>query len=139
MIESRKVVEQIKQMPNVDERAAQKALDFFDQRLVKHVANRSKDFKNMGDICLAFLGELCEAGASADCPSHWAAHKLKRSSDSSAPKRAIAQLSPSGFSLEAAKESLQKKGCIVGALCVHSRNDLTYAVKAIDSDGIIMQ
>ena len=107
----------VEERAGVDQERLQRALDYVDKRLIKHVLNRSKDFKSMTEICTSFLHEVCvDAGASSvGCPSHWHPPTTKVESR----KRSIAELSQSGFNLGLAKEALkQKKLRHRCALCV---------------------
>ena len=138
MVESRQVIKQAKKHVGVDQERLQRAVDYFDKRLIKHVLNRSKDFKNMTEICTSFLHEVCvDAGASSvGCPSHWHPQASKAQESR---KRSIAELSQSGFNLDLAKEALKQKNCVIGAHCVYADNHLPYKVMAIDSDGLVLQ
>jgi hypothetical protein len=139
MAEARKVVEDAMKAPTINVIKLERARDLLDQRLVKHVLNRSRDFKSSADICFKFLEDVVASGAaSAHCPAQWQQKKPTSGGTNvaSGSKRGIQELSASGPLLTSIVEVLKSKGCEVGSQCTHAQSGKTYKVVAITNDAV---
>ena len=138
MTEARKVMEDALKAPTVNIGKLERARDLLDQRLVKHVLNRSRDFKSSADICFKFLEDVVAAGAaSTHCPSQWQQKKTASSTNAaSGVKRGIQELTASGPSLASIIDVLKSKGCEVGSQCTHAQSGKSYKVVSITNTAV---
>ena len=113
--------------------------DRLDQRLWKLVMSRSTDYQTMSEICYEFMSEVGKIlGVEAYYPEVWksAAKAKGKAKAKGGSKRAFSEVSKDGPSLVQLHQLLADKGCVVGALCIYSNNDLPYEVTAINKEGV---
>ena len=138
MAEARNVLADAMKAPCVDTHELKVARDRLDQRLWKLVMSRSSDYQTMSEICYEFMTEVGELlGVEAYYPEVWkSSAKAKGKAKAKGAKRAFSEVSKDGPSLMQLHQLLADKGCVVGALCIYSNNDLPYEVTAINKEGV---
>ena len=137
--QSRAVIAAALLKENADQVAIIKARDTFDQRLLKHILNRSRYYKSMNEICMCFMQSVVDAGGAAEMPPLWQAAGQASAKSAPAPKRGIVELSCSGPALHTITETLKGMDIVIGSHAMHIKSNLQYKVTAIDVDGVTFE
>lgn len=136
--QSRAVIKAALLKENADQVAIIKARDTLDQRLLKHILNRSRDYKSMNEICMCFMQSVVDAGGAAEMPPLWQTGQASAKA-TAAPKRGIVELSCSGPALHTITETLKGMDIMIGSHAMHIKSNLQYKVTAIDVDGVTFE
>ena len=130
MEQARKVVNEVvqKQGDMLSTTKLAKAADLLDQRLVKHVLGRSRDFKSMTEICFSFFNDIVEAGAAVACPQVWKSSIARQSPSNNTPGVAMMDLGTGAPSLKNIEDSLKLQGFQKDGHCTHSATGKMYKV-----------
>ena len=118
-------------------------LEMFDFRMVKHVTNRSRDFKTTTEIINMFIQD-CRSEGLSNVPVKWgsiATPKAKaKASTKPSPNPANAQCESVMINMvsgvadsDTILQILEKKGCKPGNECKSVANDLKYKIMSMDT------
>ena len=117
------------------------ALHQMELRLIKHVLNRSKDFKTLADISMALYNEYVQMGGQTKCPTDWgtrtAVGNVQRPAKQGQTR--MRELGTAGPSSSTVGDVLKAKRCEVGSHCIHAESKLAYTVLAFNASDVTLQ